>query len=894
MTSHSPSPDTLNLVPKLFESNGLSPRNALQKLGEYNFEFGGTKQLLSDFSRYSSLKHKPLASLYQTKSPRTEREEPDSVLDSRKLRSEHSPENLVNPLGFKKALMKQYVSSSTTPTDLKVETQTFTGRSDTLGEQITEGSLSSSRKGRTYSDMKLETYQITEFAKTFRDLKMNPNPAYELTMPKDSERLKKIKAGFHDISHLADLKAQSPSSRALQQYLDDLRRRATLAEAIESTCSNGDKDDKLSPRRFSDYLIASYENQGEAQSSVNNKKPSNFMDLPEFLSERRDTDGLVKEDLRSSAMNFTRNIKRFGSDELISQRSEYQTSYAESPWSKREAKYIKNVKKVNAVNSTPQETLDEFCKNNLIVSLKKELPNILNGVPSGRTEVLILGNWLSTQINKIKNHPLLQGKEKIRCADEVYNLTLNELVRQISCECIERGELFTKIWRNYVTLCEEIVAEAKNNFEHRLKQHIDEFNNAKKGFLAQLDGKQEEIKGLQQSKYEMELKIEHLDRKIAELELKNLNLQQTIAQTRNHFVTGQKQFRILKREFESLSYKYQKLRNEENHIDDEFDPEEIVRMKFEEVMAKQRAKEAEERLLDSESESFDEPMHFEAEKATYAFNFGAFVGKKIEYQDQEVQVDPDTENLVEGECQTELMLINPKFDVLFENMKVVENLTKEVQFKRQIEEDNIQNLEEDLQEELYEREYKRLMMFAKAQEQEYGLDISGDMIESEIDLSIYDESRRKQTDEKGTTEEKEIVTEQMLNGKESKDPENEEEEEYPGSISIQEGEEETKLSGERSEVDMEKVLSSQILQKDEETLRKNSGKGASFFWCLMLKILGNSKETNTIRDVGTVQDGENGKELQDRKGSQDLQSQTEEGKSQIEEKNTNVGVSNSN
>jgi hypothetical protein len=95
-------------------------------------------------------------------------------------------------------------------------------------------------------------------------------------------------------------------------------------------------------------------------------------------------------------------------------------------------------------------------------SLKKVVPNVFTGSQLARQEVMILGNWMLETLGKINSDLEINMTTRLKRADEVYTLCLTELIREVSCDCLERGQLFTQIWKAYLDLKEDIVREYKD------------------------------------------------------------------------------------------------------------------------------------------------------------------------------------------------------------------------------------------------------------------------------------------------------------------------------------------------------------------------------------------------------------------------------------------------
>ena len=80
--------------------------------------------------------------------------------------------------------------------------------------------------------------------------------------------------------------------------------------------------------------------------------------------------------------------------------------------------------------------------------------------------------------------------------------------------------------------------------------------------------------------------------------------------------------------------------------------------------------------------------------------FGVFQGKKIVWEDKETQTDGQYQ---EAEAQTDIKVLDGRFDVIFDEMKTMDELVREEKLKRNIISEIPENLEDDLLAELLER-----------------------------------------------------------------------------------------------------------------------------------------------------------------------------------------------
>ncbi|KAH0618261.1 hypothetical protein JD844_017292 [Phrynosoma platyrhinos] len=102
--------------------------------------------------------------------------------------------------------------------------------------------------------------------------------------------------------------------------------------------------------------------------------------------------------------------------------------------------------------------------------------------PSGRLEVLQLMKVMDTMLEKAgtdnkdvgvtglsQMHNIL---EVLKVEQNIYNIVFHEIIRQVSVECAERGELLSKLRQRYVELLERIPRQMKNLYKEMMAQRV--------------------------------------------------------------------------------------------------------------------------------------------------------------------------------------------------------------------------------------------------------------------------------------------------------------------------------------------------------------------------------------------------------------------------------------
>jgi len=95
-------------------------------------------------------------------------------------------------------------------------------------------------------------------------------------------------------------------------------------------------------------------------------------------------------------------------------------------------------------------------------------------VPSGRKEVSVLNEWLENMLAKVAAERNLKLKDFFEYTQIIYSACLQEIIRQVSLHCSERGQLLQKVWDAYINFLERGIVESmkeKATFEKEYLSH---------------------------------------------------------------------------------------------------------------------------------------------------------------------------------------------------------------------------------------------------------------------------------------------------------------------------------------------------------------------------------------------------------------------------------------
>ncbi|KAL8178030.1 UNVERIFIED_CONTAM: hypothetical protein K2H54_026115 [Gekko kuhli] len=102
--------------------------------------------------------------------------------------------------------------------------------------------------------------------------------------------------------------------------------------------------------------------------------------------------------------------------------------------------------------------------------------------PSGRLEVIQLMNVMDTMLEKagVDNEEtgitglsqMHNALEVLKMEQNIYNIVFHEIIRQVSVDCAERGELLSKLRQRYVDILDRIPRQIRNLYREMMAQRV--------------------------------------------------------------------------------------------------------------------------------------------------------------------------------------------------------------------------------------------------------------------------------------------------------------------------------------------------------------------------------------------------------------------------------------
>ena len=207
--------------------------------------------------------------------------------------------------------------------------------------------------------------------------------------------------------------------------------------------------------------------------------------------------------------------------------------------------------------------------NSLAAEILKEIPHMFTEAPASRQDVKVLANWMEEKVNSINKGPASDSEKYAKC-DEVYNLCLNELLRQVSVDCMERGELLYKIWISYY----KMFSSFKTSLDTEIDKMKAELNRESQRLYVELEDmtkiKDDELSACKLEILKLMTEKEESEKKIAKLTDKESGHKQKIEKLVN--ILNQMKGEMQKLAHDNLSYikKYEKKQDYGNKFGTKF------------------------------------------------------------------------------------------------------------------------------------------------------------------------------------------------------------------------------------------------------------------------------------------------------------------------------------
>ncbi|EAR84955.2 hypothetical protein TTHERM_00585130 (macronuclear) [Tetrahymena thermophila SB210] len=186
-------------------------------------------------------------------------------------------------------------------------------------------------------------------------------------------------------------------------------------------------------------------------------------------------------------------------------------------------------------------------KSNLHLPLHNKHKNV-----TSRKDVEDLEQWLNYMTLQVLSNKQLDGSSLFQTLQQIFCACLNELIRQVSLQCLERGSLIRRVWESYIGLFSKII-QVKSEESSKIEgQSLAEATRLHKNYQNQINQLSHQLNETQKNYEQAKEKNKRL---------KFLNQQQS---ERVKFFEGQSVLKI--NEINELKYNISVLQNENQRI----------------------------------------------------------------------------------------------------------------------------------------------------------------------------------------------------------------------------------------------------------------------------------------------------------------------------------------
>ena len=335
------------------------------------------------------------------------------------------------------------------------------------------------------------------------------------------------------------------------------------------------------------------------------------------------------------------------------------------------------VPKINRENDISKiKILDYLIRSKEYMNIKKEIPSFLSDNPASRQEVIILCNWLDSRVKEILQDPNLSIQAKNDKIDEINNLCLNEMLRQISMDCNERGRLLSTLWTSYLeqfdqfrTLIQEekrnLIIESENSYNRVHKMYKDKMQNQNQ-LISELKN---EIKTLLTSNKHLDLDYKMVLKFNEQNTQKNIEYKKLLGSCRKQVLALKKENEICLARLGPTSNSSLKLISNDIPQDEEEEGSDTLSNVSSEFVF--------ENQLNGKSETM---------KIKSLNLITHNIDLKMKYCDVEIQTCFNEDYIVNSskETQTNFNFIDKKYNLILRNQKVIDEILLEHKFKYEL------------------------------------------------------------------------------------------------------------------------------------------------------------------------------------------------------------------
>ena len=165
--------------------------------------------------------------------------------------------------------------------------------------------------------------------------------------------------------------------------------------------------------------------------------------------------------------------------------------------------------------------------------------------PATREDVEALGHWLDKMIGQLINEKNLGLDSLFENLQLVYLGCFQELIRQISIDCFERGQLIQRIWNAYINLFERAIIEQSRGISQVEMDYLKENTRLHKLYQKEMEKLKQNLMKTTQEKNIFEVDMGKLNENFKYIKKKNVQLEKDCLFFRTNFENMRTEYNLI-------------------------------------------------------------------------------------------------------------------------------------------------------------------------------------------------------------------------------------------------------------------------------------------------------------------------------------------------------------
>ncbi|CAG9316946.1 unnamed protein product [Blepharisma stoltei] len=176
------------------------------------------------------------------------------------------------------------------------------------------------------------------------------------------------------------------------------------------------------------------------------------------------------------------------------------------------------------------------------------------GAPAGRKDVELLAEWVDRMLLKLAEETA-EPEKMLEETNRIYTTCINEIIRQITVQCKERGELITTIWKAYQNVFERALRISQAKLMLTNEEHMNDKVRLQNHYKEQIAQMERLIEKLNENVEQLHRDIKFKDDTIMVKTFREERLTTTLQTIQEHYKAIKKEILIIKEDNRILSAK---------------------------------------------------------------------------------------------------------------------------------------------------------------------------------------------------------------------------------------------------------------------------------------------------------------------------------------------------